>query len=231
MGIEDQKRWDEKHAGGHGDESPSPFLEEVLASPSWTIEPGLALDIATGKGRNAVFLAERGFKVDALDVSTVALQEARKTAQSKGLDVNFVEADLDRADLPDAVYDLIVNFNFLERGLVPKMKAALKLKGHIIFETYLIDQRELGHPRNPAYWLGHNELLDLFRDFRVLYYREGKVFQEEKESFRASLLAQKTASHPERSEGSLLNPIRDSSASALSHCGKDGLRPKSYSWG
>jgi len=191
MATEDQKHWDEKHAGGHGEDAPSPFLEEILGSPSWKIEPGRALDIATGKGRNAVFLATKGFRVDAMDISSVALEEAGKTAKAKRLDINFIEADLDHADLPENAYDLIVNFNFLERGLVPKMKAALKPGGHIVFETYLIDQKELGHPRNPAYLLGHNELLDLFRGFRVLCYREGRVFQEEKNSFRASLLAQK----------------------------------------
>jgi len=191
VAIENQKRWGEKHAGGHGEESPSAFLEEIFRSKSWVFPPGMALDVATGKGRNAVFLAERGFKVDAMDISSLALAEAGKAAQSKRLDINFIEADLDSAELPENAYDLIVNFNFLDRDLVPKMKTALKTGGHVVFETYLIDQKELGHPRNPAYLLGHNELLELFRDFRVLYYREGKVFQGENESFRASLLGQK----------------------------------------
>jgi tellurite methyltransferase len=191
VGREDQKHWDEKHAGGHGEDSPSSLMEEIFRGRSWPIQPGKALDIATGKGRNAVFLAEHGFKVDAMDISAVALEEARKIAQAKKLDINFIEADLDHAELPEAAYELIVNFNFLERGLIPKMKVALKPGGHIVFETFLIDQKELGHPRNPAYLLGHNELLDLFRDFRVLYYREGKMIEGVKESYRAGLFAQK----------------------------------------
>jgi SAM-dependent methyltransferase len=194
MMQEDQKHWDEKHAAGHGEDSPSSFLEEVLRSKSWTIRLGRALDIATGKGRNAVFLAEHGFKVDAMDISAVALEEARKIAQAKKLDIKFIEADLDHAELPEAAYELIVDFNFLERALIPKIKSALKPGGHIVFETFLIDQKELGHPRNPAYLLGHNELLDLFRDFRVLYYQEGKVIEEGKESYRAGLLGQKVRS-------------------------------------
>jgi len=191
VGTEDQKTWDEKHAYGHGEEAPSPFLREVLDSQSWTIEPGRALDIAAGKGRNALFLAAKGFQVDAMDISSVALEEGRKAAQEKRLDIDFIEADLDRADLPENAYDLIVNFNFLDRGLVPKMKAALRTGGHIVFETYLIEQKELGHPRNPAFLLGHNELLDLFRGFRVLYYREGKVIEGGKQAYRAGLLAEK----------------------------------------
>lgn len=191
MAQEDQKHWDEKRAVGHGEDSPSSFLEEVFRSKSWPIQPGKAFDVATGKGRNAVFLAEHGFKVDAMDISAVALEEARKTAQARKLNINFIVADLDHAELPEAAYELIVNFNFLERGLIPKIKVALKPGGHIVFETFLIDQKELGHPQNPAYLLGHNELLDLFRDFRVLYYREGKMIEGVKESYRAGLFAQK----------------------------------------
>jgi tellurite methyltransferase len=191
MAREDQQTWDEKHAAGHGEESPPSFLKEVLRSQSWDIQPGRALDIATGKGRNAVFLAEHGFKVDAMDISAVALEEARKTAQVKKLEINFIEADIDRAELPEAAYDLIANFNFLQRALIPKIKNALKPGGHIVFETFLIDQKELGHPRNPTYLLGHNELLELFSGFRVLYYREGKMVEGAKEAYRAGLFAQK----------------------------------------
>ena len=191
MATEDQKRWDEKHAGKGGDQPPSSFLTEILSSASWQIAPGRALDVAAGRGRNACFLAEKGFSVDAMDISEIALQEARKTAEAKGLAINFIQAELEQAALPTDAYDLIINFNFLERSLVPKMKNALKLGGHVIFETYLVDQRVLGHPRNPAFLLGHNELLELFRDFRVLRYREGKFVEQENTAFRAGLFAQK----------------------------------------
>lgn len=191
MGTEDRKRWNEKHAAARGEEAPSAFLEEMLASRSWIIPPGRALDVAAGRGRNAIFLATKGHRVDAVDISAAALQDARKAALARGRPVNFIEADLDHADLPALAYDLVVNFNFLERALVPQLKNALKPGGHIIFETFLIDQKELGHPKNPAYLLGHNELLDLFRDFRVLHYREGKFVEGGEAFFRAGLLARK----------------------------------------
>lgn len=191
MAGDDQKIWDERHASKHGQGEPSPFLKEILESNSWRIQPGKALDIATGKGRNALFLAERGFSVEAIDVSTVALEQGRKAAQEKKLAIDFRQADPDSVELPEAAYDLILNFNFLQRALIPKMKKALKIGGHIVFETYLIDQRVLGHPRNPAYLLGHNELLELFRDFRVLYYREGKFAEGGREAYRAGFFGQK----------------------------------------
>jgi SAM-dependent methyltransferase len=190
--LDDRKRWNGRHAADHGADAPSKFLEEILTSSAWTIAPGRALDLATGKGRNAIFLASRGFRVDAVDISAAALQEARKAARTQSRAIDFIEADLDHADLPRDAYDLVVNVNFLDRALIAPMKNALKTGGHVVFETYLIEQREVGHPKNPAYLLSHNELLDLFRDFRILYYREGKIIDGETTSYKAGLLAEKT---------------------------------------
>lgn len=192
MAADDRKRWNEKHATTHGDDAPSKFLLEILASKVWLIRPGRALDVATGKGHNAIYLAAQRFRVDAVDISAAALQEARKAARARGQAVNFIEADLEHADLPRGAYDLVINFNYLDRGLVAHMKSALKPGGHIVFETYLIDQREIGHPKNPAYLLGHNELLDLFREFRILWYREGKFADGGGEAYKAGLLAEKS---------------------------------------
>ncbi|HTM07533.1 MAG TPA: methyltransferase domain-containing protein [Verrucomicrobiae bacterium] len=192
MALDDRKRWNERHAAHHGGDGHSKFLEKVLASSAWVIPPGRALDVATGKGRNAIFLASKGFRVDAVDISAAALQDARKAARAEGRAIDFIEADLDHAELPRDAYDLVVNFNFLDRSLITPMKNALKTYGHIVFETYLIEQRELGHPKNPVYLLNHNELLDHFRDFRILYYREGKTIEEGNTSYKAGLVAQKT---------------------------------------
>ncbi len=191
MGNGDQKTWDEKHKTTHGESTPSSFLEHIFKQQSWNIQTGRALDIATGQGRNALYLAERGFVVEAVDISEVGLEEARRQAGAKGLSVDFKQADLGSAEFPESEYDLIVNFNFLQRSLIPKLKRSLKIGGHIIFETYLVDQRLVGHPKNPAYLLDHNELLEFFREFRVLFYREGKFLEAGKESYRASLLGQK----------------------------------------
>jgi SAM-dependent methyltransferase len=191
MASDDRVRWDRQHAISHGSDQASGFLQEVLLRGSWPIPRGRALDIATGKGRNAIFLAEQGFDVVAVDVSPVALDDARKRAAGKSLSISWQQADLERVELPEATYDLVVDFNYLQRSLIPQIKAALKPGGHVIFETYLIGQEMIGHPKNPAYLLRHNELLELFRDFRVLCYREGKLSDNGEASFRAGLLAQK----------------------------------------
>jgi 2-polyprenyl-3-methyl-5-hydroxy-6-metoxy-1,4-benzoquinol methylase len=191
MSRDDETRWDRQHAEAQGLDRPSSFLAEIFLAGHGSIAPGRALDIACGKGRNALFLAARGFDVTGLDISSVALKEARRQALARSLSVSFRRADLENVQLPQAHYDLIINFNYLQRSLIPQIHSALKMGGHVVFETYLMDQREIGHPQNPQYLLAHNELLNLFRGWRVLYYREGKFSAGAESAFRAGLLAQK----------------------------------------
>lgn len=190
MTTGEKKNWDQRYEKTGGPQGPADWLRQIFDSGHWPMTTGLALDIAAGTGGNALFLAERGFQVDAMDISEVGLEKGRTEAQKRGLTINFIQTDLDSVELPRVAYDLIINFNFLLRPLIPKMKAALKAGGHIIFETYLIDQQELGHPKNPAYLLDHNELLQLFRGIRVLFFREGKFSEGGKEAYRAGLLGQ-----------------------------------------
>ena len=193
MSIEDKVRWDKQHESTHGSTEPSAFLREIFATEAWPIPPGRALDVACGKGRNALFLAERGFAVVAVDISPIALEEGRRGAAEKNLAVTWQQADLERIQLEEDAYDLVVDFNYLQRALIPQIKAALRVGGHVIFETYLIDQPAIGHPKNPAYLLQHNELLNFFREYRVLYYREGKFSEGGEPAFRARIFAQKIA--------------------------------------
>jgi tellurite methyltransferase len=191
MALDDRARWDAKHAAELATQKPSNFLKEIFEADSWPLPKGRALDIATGKGRNAIFLAARGFQVVWIDISPLALEMARRTAQEKSLAIDWQEADVERIELPEGGYDLVVNLDYLQWSLVPQIKKTLKPGGWVIFETYLIDQQTIGQPKNPDYLLLHNEPLNLLRDFRVLYYREGKFLQSGEGVFRAGLLAQK----------------------------------------
>ena len=191
MSRDDKVRWDKQHGSVQGSTEASDFLREIFAAEAWPIRRGRALDIASGKGRNALFLADRGFDVRAIDISPVALEEGRRRAAEKNLAVTWQQADLEQIQLSEAAYDLVVNFNYLQRSLIPQIKTALRIGGYVIFETYLIDQPAIGHPKNPAYLLEHNELLNFFRDFRVLCYREGQFFEAGEPAFRAGIFAQK----------------------------------------
>ena len=193
MSVDDRKRWDQQHAPDQGPQPPATFLKRIFESGNWDFPRGDALDIACGQGRNAFYLAQQGFAVHAIDVSAVALARAQRVAAMKGLSIRWDEADLEQTKLSVERYDLVMNFNYLQRSLMPQLKESLKPGGFIILETYLIDQQRLGHPKNPEYLLLHNELLETFRGYRVLLYREGKISEGERAAFRAGILAQKCA--------------------------------------
>ena len=191
MGSDDQARRDKQYADSTGAAQPATFLRQVFETDAWQLPRGRALDIACGKGRNSRYLAGLGFEVVAMDISAIALAEARKRAELKQLRIDWRQTDLDRVELGETVYHVVANFNYLQRSLIPQIKRAVKLGGYVIYETYLIDQKEIGHPKNPDYLLRHNELLKHFDDFRVLYYREGKFSESGQASYRAGILAQR----------------------------------------
>ena len=187
----DQERWDKKYQGeefAYG-KKPNAFLKKHLSS----LEKGVALDLASGEGRNAVFLAQAGWKVDAVDISPVGVRKARRLAKEAGVRINFRQADLDFSAIAKEKYDLISILYFWDRRLIPRIKRGLKKGGRILFETYTFETlfRGLEGPREAKYLLKANELLDLFRDFRVLFYREGIFREGGRRKAIASLIAEK----------------------------------------
>ena len=193
MSTEDQFRWDTQHQSLTSVEPPAGFLRDCLEGCDGPKAPGKALDIACGKGQNALYLAERDFAVTALDISSIALDQGRRRAQERNLEVDWRQCDLETVALPQSEYDLVIKINYLQRSLIEPMKGALKLNGYVICETFLIDQAAIGHPKKSDYLLKHNELLDFFRGFRVLRYREGKITDSGAACFRAGIFAQRIA--------------------------------------
>lgn len=188
----DQKRWDSRFKGkefAFGKE-PNPFLKKYIH----LLPKGRkALDIASGEGRNAVFLAQHGFDVDAVDISEKGLRKSIKLAREKGVKINTFLVDLDQYQIEKEKYDLIANFYFLRRDLILKIKKGLKQGGMVIFETYTLEQRQIGKegPKQARYFLKPNELLRLFKDFRILFYREGVFKEGGRKKAVASLIAKK----------------------------------------
>jgi SAM-dependent methyltransferase len=187
----DQKRWDKRFRGKEFalGKKPNPFLKKHIA----LLSKGRALDIASGEGRNAVFLAQHGFDVDSVDISEKGLRKAQELARQMGVEIRTLVSDLDTYQIEKGRYDLISNFYFLNRKLIPRMKRGLKKGGIVIFETYILEHRNLrtGGPKNLRYFLKPNELLKLFREFRILFYREGIFRENGKRKAIASLIAQK----------------------------------------
>ena len=159
--------WNERYDGGeYSSDGPDRLLAESVA----TLPGGKAFDLACGSGRDAIFLAENGFQVTAIDNSPVGLEIARKKATEKGLTVDFLCADLEKDDflMGENAYDLICDFYFLHRALFPQMKVALKSGGMFVAAIHIYGAGE----KERRFLLREGELKEIFRDFEILHYQE-----------------------------------------------------------
>jgi len=168
VSIEDKQKWDKKYTQ-HSEllkpREPSVMVKKYANA----LKEKKALDLACGAGRNALFLANRGFTVDAVDISKVALNILKSRAESN---INIINADLDNYTPSKEQYTLIVKTNFLDRELIERSKDALKSGGIFIVETYIEDKDNEKKDSNPNFLLKKDELLKIFKNgFEVLEYK------------------------------------------------------------
>lgn len=172
----DRIKWNERFASRNSylGENPSPFLVQEIERIKTLVTGIDALDIACGEGRNSLFLAHHGFRVTGLDISDVGLAKGRSRAQAMGAEIDFRLVDLDDFILEET-FDVILNFNFLLRGLIPQEIAALKPGGILLFDTIMASGHLL-QSHNPAYLLNPGELLNLFKsdDGDILFSEENR---------------------------------------------------------
>jgi dihydroneopterin aldolase len=179
-----------------GEPTPARFLTQQLHR----LPKGKALDLASGSGRNSLYLASQGFQVDAIDRDEQALAQLVTTAKQRNLPNLHVHAvDLERTtserpEFPKQAYDVIVVFFYLHRPLFPALIESLKPNGVLLYETFTIDNHlQHRHPRRTEFCLMPNELLRLTSGLRVLSYDEGEHdgSQEPGSVFTAQLVAQR----------------------------------------
>ena len=161
-------RWQEK--AGQPCEPDSWLLRIRDLLPS-----GKALDVACGQGRNALFLAEKGMSVTAVDLSEEGLEQLRREASLRKLDIRTRRTDLEAAipQLPDGVFDLVLVFFYLHRPLLPLLRNAVKPGGMLVLRTHSSAGPFPGGPGNPDFVLRPGELLEEFGDWEILLHEEG----------------------------------------------------------
>ena len=125
--------------------TPNKFLEKNINC----IPKGKVLSLAEGEGRNAVFLAQQGYSVTAVDASLVGLNKARKLAEENDVVVEFIHADLADYDLGENKWDGIVAIfcplpSSLRKELYKKIMTGLKRNGVFLLEAYTPDQLKHG---------------------------------------------------------------------------------------
>jgi SAM-dependent methyltransferase len=187
--------WDERFRSGEypRNPDPSPVLERYVDA----LPTGRALDVATGTGRNAVFLAAAGHDVDALDRSREGLAITRENAAERGVAdrLNLVQADVSSYEFPTAAYDVVTVSFYRAIDRFPDLKAALAPGGVLFVQHHLrtTDEVDLG-PGGDRYRFAANELLHACLDLTVLHYEEGLERRTDGErSATASILARKSS--------------------------------------
>jgi tellurite methyltransferase len=169
MTRQDRARWEARYAGR--DPQAYPEASPLLARFAQHLpESGLALDVACGMGQNALWLAERGLRVLAVDFSLIALRRGLSEARARHLAgrVTFVRADLDAFWLTPGAFDVVTVFLFLDRKLFPALRAALRPGGLVIYQGRNWRRLRADPTANPAHLLRPGELERAFTDWEVL---------------------------------------------------------------
>lgn len=179
-------QWDQRYSRPtfiYG-KSPVQFLAENY---QYIPFEGSVLDMGMGEGRNAVFLAQKGYKVTGVDLSSVAVKKAYLLAQEFGVKIKGVVASLKDYTIQPNSYDAIVCFYWVDRSMVEKIKTWLKPGGILIYEAHTVRERERDSQKKSEpldHFLKEQELIKLFPGMRILKYEEPL---HEKE-FRSSII-------------------------------------------
>jgi len=163
--------WDDRFRDGDYPTAPdpSPVLERYLeAAPD-----GRALDLATGTGRNALALADAGYRVDAVDKSRAGLERTREAARERGVAdrIDCLQADLDEWTYPTEAYAVVTASFYRCVDRLPDIKGALEDGGYLFVQHHLrtTDDVDIG-PGTDRYRFAANELLNACLDMTVLYF-------------------------------------------------------------
>jgi len=175
--------WDERFARGdelHGG-LPSPPLPQAVSG----LGPGIALDLASGAGRHSIFLAERGWRVHAIDSSRVGVQRMLDEAHRRGVS-DHIEAEVADLEAPGFVlgreYDLVCDFYFLHRPLFQQIRNAVRAGGLFVAAIHVGSGRFLLEP-------GELRKIAESWGFIIRHYREGETAESDHRHPTAELIA------------------------------------------
>jgi tellurite methyltransferase len=166
--------WNERyrlreHPAEDLDAAPTPLVVATVAK----LSPGKALDLACGAGRNALWLAEQGWEVTAVDGTQAAIEILRARAMERGLKINSVVADLekDEFEIEPSRWDLVAMCYYLQRDLFEPAKRGVAPGGILISIVHVNGPGEEDGPHR----LLPGQLEQYFAGWEILHHREGKA--------------------------------------------------------
>jgi SAM-dependent methyltransferase len=174
--MKEREKWERRYLDAaepfYGRE-PSAFLAHSLA-----LLParGRCLDLGGGQGRNALFLSARGWDVLMVDAAVSGVARGRALARAQRVKVAALAADATQSPLRIATstFDLILMVNYHDRAAIAAAPGWLRPGGALLVEGFAQEQlgRSSGGPQDPAFLWRPNELLDLVRALRVVWYED-----------------------------------------------------------
>lgn len=190
MSDETRQKWDAIYSGSGQVGEPS----RVLSENHYLLpDCGQALEVACGRGANALFLAHRGLETTAWDISPVVISSLQAEALKQGVSIRGKARDVMQIPPQADSFDVIIVSHFLERGLIELLQQALRPGGLLYYQTFTQVRVSDRGPSNEAFRLAENELLRLCDGMRILVYREEGIVGDIDRGFRdlALIVAQK----------------------------------------
>jgi SAM-dependent methyltransferase len=182
--------WDDRYRSEeHRNDAPAQLVARVIE----TLPPGRALDLACGAGRHALALAERGWRVTAVDASRVAIDIVRERARTRSFEIDARLADLEKHEfeIQADAFDLICDCCYLQRDLFPSIRAGVRPGGVVIAVIHLLDRSPRLKPMNPDFLLRSGELPEIFAGWDILHDFEGKPAGGPRERIVAEIVARR----------------------------------------
>ncbi len=150
-----------------------PASDWVVRHASQIPAGGRVLDYACGTGRHAVYLAQQGFQVVAIDRDQALLEQIKTKHPDLPITTHPIDLESGSWGLADfGLFDAVVVTNYLYRPYLMKLPTLLNSSGVLIYETFAQGNEAYGKPSNPDFLLKPNELLGFAETMRILAYED-----------------------------------------------------------
>jgi tellurite methyltransferase len=182
----DLKGWDERHATKPAQWTPTPLLVDTAKN----LKPGRALDLACGTGRNALWLAEQGWAVTAVDGSSSAIEIVR----ARDSRVNAQVTDLEQGEfqIAESAWDLIAMCYYLQPDLIEASRLGVVEGGVLLVIVHITEPGE----QPTKHRLRPGELARYFQGWEILHSYEGRPNDPEHRRLSAEIVARRVPARP-----------------------------------
>jgi SAM-dependent methyltransferase len=145
----------------------------LLVATASNLAPGKALDLASGTGRNSLWLAERGWNVTAVDAASAAIEILQTRTGERSLNINAIVADLEKVEfeIEPSRWDFIAICYYLQRNLFEPAKRGIVPGGLLLSIVHIMEPGE----EESQFRLRPGELQKYFTGWEILHYHEGKA--------------------------------------------------------